>query len=142
MHGVSFKVNAKEKVGIVGRTGSGKSTIALSIFRFIEAYEGIITIDGIDIATIGTADLRSNMSIIPQDPTLFSGTLRSNLDPFKNFSDAEISLALKRVHLLPIEDDSDETSSTESGNVNCFYNLETLGETEQLVCTDRSGKPS
>ncbi|CAO3679116.1 unnamed protein product [Umbelopsis ramanniana] len=124
LHGVSFKVKPKEKVGIVGRTGSGKSTITLALFRFIEAYQGSILIDGIDITKVGTTDLRSNMSIIPQDPTLFTGTLRSNLDPFNTFQDADIFLALKRVHLLVSEDEAD-MESIGGGNVNVFYDLDT-----------------
>lgn len=112
-------------MGIVGRTGSGKSTITLALFRFIEAYQGSILIDGIDITKVGTTDLRSNMSIIPQDPTLFTGTLRSNLDPFNNFQDADIFLALKRVHLLVSEADME---SIGSGNVNVFYDLDTPGK--------------
>lgn len=117
----------REKVGIVGRTGSGKSTIALALFRFIEAYQGSILIDEIDITKIGTTDLRSNMSIIPQDPTLFTGTLRSNLDPFNTFQDADIFLALKRVHLLESEDEAD-MENIGSGNANVFYDLDTPGE--------------
>ncbi|KAI8576229.1 hypothetical protein K450DRAFT_192932 [Umbelopsis ramanniana AG] len=124
LRGVSFKVKPKEKVGIVGRTGSGKSTVALSLFRFIEACQGSILVDGIDITKIGTTDLRSSMSIIPQDPTLFTGTLRSNLDPFNTFQDADIFLALKRVHLLAGENEA-ETESTSNGNVNVFYDLDT-----------------
>ncbi|KAG2178689.1 hypothetical protein INT44_001842 [Umbelopsis vinacea] len=124
LRGVSFKVKPKEKVGIVGRTGSGKSTIALSLFRFVETCQGSILVDDIEITKIGTTDLRSSMSIIPQDPTLFTGTLRSNLDPFNTFQDADIFLALKRVHLLAGENDA-ETECTGNGNINVFYDLDT-----------------
>ncbi|KAG0335643.1 hypothetical protein BG000_007355 [Podila horticola] len=79
---VSFRIKAGEKIGVVGRTGSGKSTFAISLFRFMEPTSGSITIDGIDITKIGLHDLRTNLTIIPQDPILFKGTLRSNLDPF------------------------------------------------------------
>lgn len=78
---LTFKTNAKEKIGVVGRTGSGKSTLFISLMRIVEASEGSIVIDGIDISKIGLADLRQRFTIIPQDPVLFSGTLRSNLDP-------------------------------------------------------------
>jgi ABC-type multidrug transport system fused ATPase/permease subunit len=105
LRNVSFKVQPKEKIGIVGRTGSGKTTLALSIFRFMEPTSGSIHIDGVDIHTLGLHDLRSRLTIIPQDPVLFSGTLRTNLDPFDEYTDAELWLALKRSHLI---DDSQE----------------------------------
>nr|XP_048724560.1 multidrug resistance-associated protein 1-like isoform X2 [Caretta caretta] len=87
---VSFQTHSKEKVGIVGRTGAGKSTLTNCLFRIIERDGGKIIIDGIDISTIGLHDLRGNLNIIPQDPVLFSGTLQSNLDPFGKYSDHEL----------------------------------------------------
>ncbi|XP_043365328.1 multidrug resistance-associated protein 1-like isoform X2 [Dermochelys coriacea] len=87
---VSFRTHSKEKVGIVGRTGAGKSTLTNGLFRIIERDGGKIIIDGIDISTIGLHDLRGNLNIIPQDPVLFSGTLQSNLDPFGKYSDHEL----------------------------------------------------
>ncbi|CDH57434.1 abc bile acid [Lichtheimia corymbifera JMRC:FSU:9682] len=124
LKGISFNVNPREKVGVVGRTGSGKSTLALSFFRFVEASRGSIVIDGIDIKDIGTEDLRGNLTIIPQDPTLFSGTLRTNMDPFNQFSDDDIFTALRRVHLLPSAD-SLEADELEEVNANVFRDLET-----------------
>lgn len=79
---INAKVGASQKIGIVGRTGAGKSSLTLALFRMIEAAEGKIMIDNVDISKIGLHDLRSNITIIPQDPVLFSGTLRFNLDPF------------------------------------------------------------
>ncbi|KAG0348952.1 hypothetical protein BG004_003435 [Podila humilis] len=98
---VSFKIKAGEKIGVVGRTGSGKSTFAISLFRFMDPVSGSIVIDGIDITKIGLQDLRTNLTIIPQDPILFKGTLRSNLDPFGEREDRDLWEALRRSHLIP-----------------------------------------
>ena len=109
--------------GIVGATGSGKSTMALSFFRFVEADEGAIYIDGINIADIGLWDLRSRLTIIPQDPTILSGTLRSTLDPLDEYEDSEIFESLKRARLLPAE--QLEAADGEELNYNPFYDLDT-----------------
>lgn len=106
LKGLTFEIQSNERVGVVGRTGAGKSSLTLAIFRFLEAREGSITVDGIDISTIKLADLRSRLAIIPQDPVLFSGTVRSNLDPFDEHSDAELRDALARVHLTDEENDA------------------------------------
>ncbi|KFQ93102.1 Multidrug resistance-associated protein 1, partial [Nipponia nippon] len=90
LNDVSFQTQSKEKVGIVGRTGAGKSTLTNCLFRVLEGSEGKIIIDGIDISTIGLHDLRGNLNIIPQEPVLFSGTLQSNLDPLGKHSDLEL----------------------------------------------------
>ncbi|KAF0506686.1 P-loop containing nucleoside triphosphate hydrolase protein [Gigaspora margarita] len=110
---ISFHIKPAEKVGIVGRTGSGKSTLATSFFRFMEPTSGQIFIDDIDISTIGLFDLRSKLTIIPQDPVLFSGTLRSNLDSFNEYDDAELWNALRRAHLI---DDTTISSDTDNDN--------------------------
>lgn len=90
LHGISFEVQAREKIGIVGRTGAGKSSIMIALFRIAECTSGSIKIDGVDISKIGLMDLRSRLSIIPQDPVLYSGTFRSNLDPFSEYQDSDL----------------------------------------------------
>ncbi|KAH7927030.1 hypothetical protein BV22DRAFT_1032254 [Leucogyrophana mollusca] len=100
LHNVSFSLNAKERVGLLGRTGSGKSTLAMSILRFVDPMSGRIIIDGIDISTIGIQDLRSRLTFIPQDATLFSGTLRDNLDPFGEHEDSECLDVLYRTQMI------------------------------------------
>lgn len=97
---ISFAVQPGEKVGIVGRTGAGKSSLALALFRGLEAEKGQIVIDHVNIGDIGLRDLRESITIVPQDPTLFTGTIRSNLDPFDLATDEEIFTALRRVHLI------------------------------------------
>ncbi|KAF8812935.1 multidrug resistance-associated ABC transporter [Phlegmacium glaucopus] len=100
LHDVSFTLKAGERVGLLGRTGSGKSTLAMSILRFVDPVSGRIMIDGIDISTIGIHDLRSRLTFIPQDATLFSGTLRDNLDPFGEHEDSECLDVLHRVQMI------------------------------------------
>ena len=98
---VSFSVRPREKVGIVGRTGAGKSTLLLALFRILECQEGQVTIDSVDISAVGLKTLRSRLAIIPQDPVLFVGTVRSNLDPFGASEDHQLWETLERVHLKP-----------------------------------------
>ncbi|KAG0223993.1 Multidrug resistance-associated protein 1 [Mortierella sp. GBA43] len=122
----SFTIESEEKLGVVGRTGAGKSSLTLSLFRIIEAADsywaresdpsstdrvrvptgpnvngGSIEIDGVDISTLGLRQLRRHLSIIPQEPTLFAGTVRDNLDPFHEHQDSELWEALDRAHLKP-----------------------------------------
>ncbi|CAG8171204.1 unnamed protein product [Penicillium salamii] len=109
LKGLSFTAESNQRVGVVGRTGAGKSSLTLALFRFLEARSGQIFIDGLDVAKIKLHDLRSRLAIIPQDPVLFSGTVRSNLDPFDEYSDTELYDALARVHLISEADDDELT---------------------------------
>ncbi|KAJ7580556.1 multidrug resistance-associated ABC transporter [Mycena floridula] len=101
LRGVSFEVHPGEKVGIVGRTGAGKSSLVQALFRTVELQNGSIEIDGFDIAKMGLDVLRSRLAIVPQDSTLFLGTLRQNLDPHALRTDAELISVLRKAWLLP-----------------------------------------
>ncbi|GBE87301.1 ATP-dependent bile acid permease [Sparassis crispa] len=145
LHNLNFEIKPGEKVGVLGRTGSGKSTLALSFFRFVEPTEGRILVDDVDISQLGLTDLRSKLTIIPQDPTILSGTLRSMLDVFDEYDDAEIYEALHRVHLIPSSDTPAEDE--DAVNANVFRNLDSpvseggenfsTGE-KQLLCMARA----
>ncbi|KAI1299646.1 Multidrug resistance-associated protein 1 [Halotydeus destructor] len=101
---INLTIEAGEKVGIVGRTGAGKSSLTLALFRLIEPANGSIIIDGVDVGHIGLSSLRSALTIIPQDSVLFSGTLRLNLDPLGKHDDSELWKALKLAHLQQFVD--------------------------------------
>ncbi|KAJ1773697.1 hypothetical protein IW140_000336 [Coemansia sp. RSA 1813] len=105
---LTFRVMPTQKVGIVGRTGAGKSSLALALFRIVESAEGKILLDGENIAQYGLFDVRSKLSIIPQDPVLFAGTVRENLDPFGSYPDQEIWEALQHAHLAEFIRSKDE----------------------------------
>jgi ATP-binding cassette subfamily C (CFTR/MRP) protein 1 len=99
LRNLTCSIPAGSRVGIIGRTGSGKSTLILSLFRLIEPCQGRILIDGIDLSSVALDDLRSSIAVVPQEPVLFSGTLRESLDPFNHYSEVEITQALNRVEL-------------------------------------------
>jgi ATP-binding cassette subfamily C (CFTR/MRP) protein 1 len=123
LQGLDMHVKAGEKIGVVGRTGAGKSSIMSTLFRLVELSGGQITIDGLDIATIGLHDLRSRLAIIPQDPTLFRGTIRSNLDPFNEHQDLALWHALRQADLVGNEQDI----SDESGRIHLDTPVEDEG---------------
>ncbi|XP_072251470.1 ATP-binding cassette sub-family C member 5 [Leuresthes tenuis] len=131
---LSFTILPEETIGIVGRTGSGKSSLAVALFRLVELSRGSIIIDGINIAQIGLDDLRSKLAIIPQEPVLFIGTVRSNLDPWDQYSDLQIWEALEKTHIkemvsqLPHSLHSEVTENGENFSV---------GE-RQLLCVTRA----
>ncbi|KAL2671564.1 hypothetical protein Neosp_014154 [[Neocosmospora] mangrovei] len=146
---LSLRIGSHERVGVVGRTGAGKSSLTLALFRFLEARSGSISIDGVDISKISLSDLRSRLSIIPQHPVLFSGTIRSNLDPFGQLTDVQLYESLARVGLIQptASEDTDHSSPTSSNNSNIFRDLSSpVSESggnlsqgqQQLLCIARS----
>lgn len=118
LKGLSMDIRGGERIGIVGRTGAGKSSIMAALFRMTELSSGRIKIDDTDISRIGLHELRTRLTIIPQDPTLFQGTIRSNLDPFNEHTDLELWSALRKAHLvgqeIPSEISATNTTSTTS----------------------------
>lgn len=112
LKGMTMHVRGGERIGIVGRTGAGKSSIMSTLFRLVELSGGHITIDGLDISTVGLHDLRSRLAIIPQDPTLFRGTVRSNLDPFSEHDDLKLWSALRQADLVPQDASIDDRDPT------------------------------
>eukprot|EP00760_Papus_ankaliazontas_P035045 PhM_4_TR7594/c0_g1_i4/m.47713 len=128
LKGVTFDVKPGEKVGVIGRTGAGKSSLFLTLYRMIELRRGTISIDGVDIADLDLDRLRSNLAIIPQDPVLFIGTVRSNLDPFSKRTDEDLFTAMRRAHL----EDLDLNASVSENGSNF-----SVGQ-RQLLCLARA----
>jgi ABC-type multidrug transport system fused ATPase/permease subunit len=142
LKGLNFEVPSRHRIGIVGRTGSGKSSLTLALFRFLQVSKGCIEIDGVDLSSLKLHDVRSRLAIIPQDPVLFSGTLRSNLDPHGEHSDVSLLEVLERVS--PTQTSSREGSQSRQS---VFKNLQSTisrggsnlsqGE-KQLICLARA----
>uniref|UniRef100_A0A182MWL7 Uncharacterized protein n=1 Tax=Anopheles culicifacies TaxID=139723 RepID=A0A182MWL7_9DIPT len=130
---LNMSINAGEKIGIVGRTGAGKSSIIQALFR-LAVNEGIIRIDGVDIGTLGLHDLRKRISIIPQDPILFSGTVRENLDPFKQHDDVTLWNALAYVELKEVVKAMEGTLDGKMSDGGANFSM---GQ-RQLVCLARA----
>jgi len=130
---ISCSIKANEKIGIVGRTGAGKSSLIAALFRLTEP-EGRILVDGIDSKSIGLHELRSKISIIPQDPVLFSGTMRKNLDPFSEYQEETLWAVLEAVNLK--DSVSELTGGLDSVMTEGGANL-SVGQ-RQLVCLARA----
>ena len=126
---LTFDIEPREKIGIVGRTGAGKSSIVTALFRMHEP-EGSIWIDDVCINEIGLHDLRQQISIIPQDPVLFSGTSRFNLDPFDQYKDNELWSVLEEVHM-------DEAIPSLEHNISDGGSNLSVGQ-RQLICLARA----
>ena len=101
LKGVNFTINSGARAGVVGRTGSGKSTLFQTVYRFVDYYKGEILIDGLPITDVPLDLLRQNLAVIPQDPSLFMGSLRSNIDRYSQKSDADVWAVLEKVGLKP-----------------------------------------
>ena len=131
---INFHLKPGEHLGIVGRTGSGKSTISLCLFRILEAFSGKIYIDGVDISKVGLKKLRESLTIIPQDSTLMDGTLRYNIDPVGNYTDKEITEVMKKIgfdYIISLNREGLDQKISENGS-----NL-SIGE-KQLICITRA----
>ncbi|KZV72166.1 ABC transporter, partial [Peniophora sp. CONT] len=115
LQGINLSVRPGERIGFVGRTGAGKTSLLTTLFRLVELTSGSITVDGVDISTLGLNDLRKNIAIIPQESTLFQGTLRSNLDPFDAHDDARLWDALRRSYLVDSTPKPDEKTEKQPG---------------------------
>ncbi|KAK3884295.1 hypothetical protein Pcinc_011423 [Petrolisthes cinctipes] len=134
LHGITASIKPAHKIGIVGRTGAGKSSLMCALLRLCELDSGKILVDGVDISTLALHTLRSNLSVIPQDPVLFQGTLRYNLDPFGEYTDLAVWEALEQAHLRDVISCQDNglMSKVEAAGKNF-----SVGE-RQLICLTRA----
>lgn len=133
---VSFTVGAGQRLGIVGRTGAGKSSLTLALLRLVESRGGSIHIDGVDVSTVKLKSLRSRIAFIPQDPVLFFGTVRSNLDYFNEVPEDKLKVVLRRVNLLAEEDDNKSGLFTLDSHISASGANMSQGQ-RQLLCLAR-----
>ncbi|KND00323.1 uncharacterized protein SPPG_04647 [Spizellomyces punctatus DAOM BR117] len=137
---LSFTIHPGQKIGVIGRTGAGKSTLFLALFRIIKYAKGTIDIDGVDITNVNLHDLRSRLTIIPQEPVLFSGTVRSNLDPVSEHDDASMWSALRRVRLL--ESLQSKEMNTENSLVSTVVRTDSAAALGEATPTEENSSSS
>ena len=136
LHNINFEVRPTERIGVTGRTGSGKSTLCLCLFRMLEPLTGTIYIDDVDITTIGLDLLRQNITIIPQDPCLMAGTLKYNVDPLNKEKEEDVYAVLKEVGFEETDKEKEEHSLL-NRHIEQHGNNLSVGE-KQLVCIARA----
>jgi ATP-binding cassette, subfamily C (CFTR/MRP), member 1 len=134
LKGINFSMREGEKVGVVGRTGAGKSSLIVALYRLADISEGKIEVDSIDCSMVNLNMLRRSMAIIPQEPVMFGGTLRTNLDPFDEHSDEELYEVLRKCLLGPMLEASDEGLDAKVETLGSNYSL----GTQQLICLARA----
>jgi ABC-type multidrug transport system fused ATPase/permease subunit len=139
LHEVSFEMKGGQKIGIVGRTGSGKSTLISCLFRLVDIEPGKILVDGVDIAALQLSELRKGLAVVPQNPVLFSGTLRDNIDPFGMFSDEEVRTAVEQSSLASTFTAVQMDESADSLQLVLSVGGSNLSQGQrQLVCLSRA----
>jgi ABC-type multidrug transport system fused ATPase/permease subunit len=134
LKGINFSIREGEKIGVVGRTGAGKSSLIVALYRLAEISEGKIHVDSVDCSTVSLNKLRSSMAIIPQEPVMFGGTLRTNLDPFNLHTDKELMDVLHKCLLGPVVDASEDGLQAKVEVMGSNYSL----GTQQLICLARA----
>jgi ABC-type multidrug transport system fused ATPase/permease subunit len=134
LKGISFSIREGEKIGVVGRTGAGKSSLIVALYRLAEISSGKISVDNIDCASVSLNKLRRSMAIIPQEPVMFGGTLRTNLDPFHEHDDKELYEVLRKCLLGHMVDGNEEGLDAKVEVMGSNYSL----GTQQLICLARA----
>jgi ABC-type multidrug transport system fused ATPase/permease subunit len=134
LKGITFTIREGEKIGVVGRTGAGKSSLIVALYRLAEISEGRIFVDGVDCSSVSLNTLRSSMAIIPQEPVMFQGTIRTNLDPFSTHTDEDLINALHKCLLGPMLESNKEGLDTMVAKLGSNFSL----GTQQLMCLARA----